>query len=195
MRSHQPILPLRAELPEWHGPASAGPHRDRTPMVSKPPSTDAGARRGDKAVAALRLRWAAARCGARWRGRCWRNRAFPHPIPTPAKRGNRRPRAKAGPRPLKRWARSHAKPSARPDNPGSRRWEDRASHGRKHRSAVHPSWSARRARDQSRAGRAGSRRPLLEGLNSSSIKVDLVRVIDAPGVTHLTYRVIKTHGA
>ena len=34
---------------------------------------------------------------------------------------------------------------------------------------------------------------LLEGLDSSNIKLDLVRVIDAPGVTHLTYRVIKTH--
>jgi hypothetical protein len=32
---------------------------------------------------------------------------------------------------------------------------------------------------------------LLEGLGPSHLKLDLVRVIDAPDVTHLNYRVIK----
>jgi hypothetical protein len=37
---------------------------------------------------------------------------------------------------------------------------------------------------------AGSRR-LLDGLDASDIELEVVRVINAPGVTHLTYRVIK----
>jgi dihydrofolate reductase len=32
---------------------------------------------------------------------------------------------------------------------------------------------------------------LLDGLDPGSIELDLVRVVDAPGVTHLTYRVVK----
>ncbi len=32
---------------------------------------------------------------------------------------------------------------------------------------------------------------LLEGLEPGSIELDLIRVVDAPGVTHLTYRVMK----
>jgi dihydrofolate reductase len=32
---------------------------------------------------------------------------------------------------------------------------------------------------------------LLDGLDRGSIELDLVRVVDAPGVTHLTYRVVK----
>ena len=32
---------------------------------------------------------------------------------------------------------------------------------------------------------------LLEGLEPGSVELDLVRVVDAPGVTHLTYRVRK----
>lgn len=32
---------------------------------------------------------------------------------------------------------------------------------------------------------------LLDNLETSNIKVDLVRVIDAPGVTHLTYRITR----
>lgn len=32
---------------------------------------------------------------------------------------------------------------------------------------------------------------LLDGLDPSNVQLDVVRVIDAPGVTHLTYRVIK----
>jgi dihydrofolate reductase len=32
---------------------------------------------------------------------------------------------------------------------------------------------------------------LLEGLDPGSVELDLVRVVDAPGVTHLTYRVVK----
>jgi dihydrofolate reductase len=32
---------------------------------------------------------------------------------------------------------------------------------------------------------------LLDGLDPSNIELEVVRVIDAPGVTHLTYRVIK----
>jgi dihydrofolate reductase len=31
----------------------------------------------------------------------------------------------------------------------------------------------------------------LEGLEPGSVQLDLVRVVDAPGVTHLTYRVLK----
>jgi dihydrofolate reductase len=31
----------------------------------------------------------------------------------------------------------------------------------------------------------------LDGLEPSSVQLDLVRVVDAPGVTHLTYRVVK----
>jgi dihydrofolate reductase len=33
--------------------------------------------------------------------------------------------------------------------------------------------------------------PLLQGLNPSDIKLEIAGVIDAPGVTHVTYRVIK----
>jgi dihydrofolate reductase len=32
---------------------------------------------------------------------------------------------------------------------------------------------------------------LLDGLDPGSVELDLVRVVDAPGVTHLTYRVVK----
>ena len=32
---------------------------------------------------------------------------------------------------------------------------------------------------------------LLDGLDAGSAGLEIVRVIDAPGVTHLTYRVIK----
>jgi len=32
---------------------------------------------------------------------------------------------------------------------------------------------------------------LLEGLEPGSAELDLVRVVDAPGVMHLTYRVVK----
>jgi dihydrofolate reductase len=32
---------------------------------------------------------------------------------------------------------------------------------------------------------------LLDGLEPGSVELELVRVVDAPGVTHLTYRVIK----
>jgi len=32
---------------------------------------------------------------------------------------------------------------------------------------------------------------LLDGLERGSVELDLVQVIDAPGVTHLTYRVVK----
>jgi hypothetical protein len=32
---------------------------------------------------------------------------------------------------------------------------------------------------------------LLDGLDASDIELEVVRVINAPGVTHLTYRVIK----
>jgi riboflavin biosynthesis pyrimidine reductase len=32
---------------------------------------------------------------------------------------------------------------------------------------------------------------LLDGLEPGSVALDLVRVIDAPGVTHLHYRVVK----
>ena len=32
---------------------------------------------------------------------------------------------------------------------------------------------------------------LLDGLDPSNIELEVVRVVDAPGVTHLTYRVIK----
>jgi hypothetical protein len=32
---------------------------------------------------------------------------------------------------------------------------------------------------------------LLDGLDPGSVEFDLVRVIDAPGITHLTYRVVK----
>lgn len=32
---------------------------------------------------------------------------------------------------------------------------------------------------------------LLDGLEPGSIELDLIRVVDAPGVTHLTYRVMK----
>jgi len=32
---------------------------------------------------------------------------------------------------------------------------------------------------------------LLQGLDRSNIKLDIVRVVDAPGVTHLTYRATK----
>ncbi len=32
---------------------------------------------------------------------------------------------------------------------------------------------------------------LLDGLEPGSVEFDLVRVVDAPGVTHLTYRVVK----
>jgi dihydrofolate reductase len=32
---------------------------------------------------------------------------------------------------------------------------------------------------------------LLDGLEPGSVELDLVRVVDAPGVTHLTYRVVK----
>ena len=31
----------------------------------------------------------------------------------------------------------------------------------------------------------------LDGLEPGSVQLDLVRVVDAPGVTHLTYRVLK----
>jgi dihydrofolate reductase len=37
----------------------------------------------------------------------------------------------------------------------------------------------------------GSGVRLLEGLEPRSVELDLVRVVDAPGVTHLTYRVRK----
>lgn len=33
--------------------------------------------------------------------------------------------------------------------------------------------------------------PLLDGLEPGSVELDLVRVVDAPGVTHLTYRIVK----
>ena len=32
---------------------------------------------------------------------------------------------------------------------------------------------------------------LLEGLGPNDLKLDLVRVVDAPDVTHLTYRVTR----
>ena len=32
---------------------------------------------------------------------------------------------------------------------------------------------------------------LLDGLEPGSVQLELVRVVDAPGVTHLTYRVVK----
>jgi len=32
---------------------------------------------------------------------------------------------------------------------------------------------------------------LLDGLDAGSARLEVVRVIDAPGVTHLTYRAIK----
>jgi hypothetical protein len=32
---------------------------------------------------------------------------------------------------------------------------------------------------------------LLDGLDADSAGLEVVRVIDAPGVTHLTYRVLK----
>lgn len=32
---------------------------------------------------------------------------------------------------------------------------------------------------------------LLDGLDPGSVELDLVRVVDAPGVMHLTYRVVK----
>jgi dihydrofolate reductase len=32
---------------------------------------------------------------------------------------------------------------------------------------------------------------LLDGLKPGSVEFDLVRVVDAPGVTHLGYRVVK----
>jgi hypothetical protein len=32
---------------------------------------------------------------------------------------------------------------------------------------------------------------LLDGLEPGSVGLDLVRVVDAPGVTHLHYRVVK----
>jgi hypothetical protein len=31
----------------------------------------------------------------------------------------------------------------------------------------------------------------LEGLETGSVEFDLVRVVDAPGVTHLTYRMVR----
>jgi dihydrofolate reductase len=31
----------------------------------------------------------------------------------------------------------------------------------------------------------------LDGLDPESVQLDLIRVVDAPGVTHLTYRVVK----
>jgi hypothetical protein len=31
----------------------------------------------------------------------------------------------------------------------------------------------------------------LDGLEPGSVQLELVRVVDAPGVTHLTYRVLK----
>jgi dihydrofolate reductase len=32
---------------------------------------------------------------------------------------------------------------------------------------------------------------LLDGLDSSNVEIEVVRAVDAPGVTHLTYRVIR----
>jgi dihydrofolate reductase len=32
---------------------------------------------------------------------------------------------------------------------------------------------------------------LLDGLDAGNVELQVVRVVDAPGVTHLTYRVIK----
>jgi dihydrofolate reductase len=37
----------------------------------------------------------------------------------------------------------------------------------------------------------GSGVPLLQGLNPNDITLEIARVVDAPGVTHLTYRIIK----
>lgn len=41
----------------------------------------------------------------------------------------------------------------------------------------------------------GSGVRLFDGLDASNVKLDLVRVVDAPGVTHLAYRVMKAHVA
>lgn len=41
----------------------------------------------------------------------------------------------------------------------------------------------------------GSGVRLFDGLDASNVKLRLVRVVDAPGVTHLAYRVIKPHVA
>lgn len=36
---------------------------------------------------------------------------------------------------------------------------------------------------------------LLDGLDSGSVELDIIGVVDAPGVTHLTYRVVKESGS
>jgi hypothetical protein len=35
---------------------------------------------------------------------------------------------------------------------------------------------------------------LLDGLEPGTVRLELARVVDAPGVTHLTYRVIRQKG-